>query len=139
MGSQWSGRTREAERVAGQAFHELVAAVEAGGHGARSLARRGVDLVDGAGDRIGSATDRIGSATDRVGSAVDESRRRAGAALDSLAGRRAPIQWEWILAGVVTGAMLGWLAARLTRRAAEEAFVLEDTDSVVADESKGLA
>jgi hypothetical protein len=143
MGNQWSGRTREAERVAGQAFHELVATVEAGGHGARSLARRGVDrgmdLADGAGDRLSSASDRLGSAGDRLGSAVDESRRRAGAALDALAGRRPPIQWEWIVAGVVTGAVVGWLVARLTHRAAEEAFILEDTEPVMADESKGMA
>jgi hypothetical protein len=132
ISSGWSGRTREAERVAEQAFHELVAAVEAGGQGAKSLARRGADLADG-------ATDRLSSATDLVGSAWGESRRRAGAAMDALAGRRPPIQWEWILAGAATGAVIGWLIARLTRRAAEDALVLEDADAVMADESKGMA
>ncbi|GIH12111.1 hypothetical protein [Rugosimonospora africana] len=144
MGNGWSGRTREAERVAGQAFHELVAAVEAGGNGARSLARRGADLAEEASDRLNSAGDRISSASDRVGSAMGESRRRASSAMDALAGRRAPIQWEWIFAGAATGMVIGWLIARLTRRAAEEAFVLEDSDAVIADpvaaeESKGMA
>ncbi|GAA5178441.1 hypothetical protein GCM10023322_05690 [Rugosimonospora acidiphila] len=144
MGSQWGGRTREAERVTTEAFHELVAAVEAGGHGAKSLvhrgvglAHRGLDLADEAGDRLGTAGERLGSAGDRIGSAMNESRRRAAAAMDALAGRRAPIQWEWIAAGAVTGLVVGWLASRVTRRAAEEALVLEDVDSVVADEEPG--
>ena len=113
MGSEWSGRTREAERIAGQAWDDLVSAVETGGNAARAFARRGADLADEAGDRIAPA--------------VRESRRRAGAAASALAGRRAPIQWELILAAGIAGVVVGWLAGALTRRAAEEQFILDET------------
>ena len=116
MGGHWSGRTREAERVAGQAWDELVSAVESGGDAARTLARRTADLADDAGDRIRPA--------------LHESRRRAGAALGALGGRRPPIQWEWILAAAIAGAVLGWAAGALTRRAAEEQFILDETAAV---------
>jgi hypothetical protein len=113
MGSRLSGRTRDAERVAGQAWDELVSAIESGGDTARSFARRTADLADDAGDRLRPA--------------VRESRRRAGAALEALSGKRPPIQWELILAGVIGGAVLGWVAGALTRRAAEEQFIREET------------
>lgn len=113
MSGYWSGRTREAEHVAGQAWDELVSAIESGGDAARTLARRTTDLADDAGDRIRPA--------------LHESRRRAGAALEALSGRRPPIQWEWILAAAVAGAVVGWAAGALTRRAAEEQFILDET------------
>jgi hypothetical protein len=122
MGSQWSGRaagsalsgrTREAERIAAQAWDELVSALDSGGATARSLARRGADLADEAGGRLTPA--------------VRESRRRAGAAAAALSGRRAPIQWELILAAGIGGAVVGWVAGTLVRRAAEEQFILDET------------
>jgi hypothetical protein len=116
MGSQWSGfngRTREAERIAGRAWDDLVSAFESGGHTARTFARRGADLADEAGERLAPA--------------VRESRRRAGAAAAALAGRRAPIQWELILAAGIAGMVVGWVAGTLTRRAAEEQFILDET------------
>jgi hypothetical protein len=116
MGSHWSGRTREAERAAGQAWDELVSAIESGGDAARTLARRTADFADDAGDRLRPA--------------LHESRRRAGAAMNALSGRRPPIQWEWILAAAVGGAVLGWVAGTLTRRAAEEQFILDETAAV---------
>jgi hypothetical protein len=124
MGSQWighaagsgcSGRTREAERLAGQAWDELVSAIGSGGATARSLARRSVDLADEAGDRLAPA--------------LQESRRRAGAAAAALYGRRAPIQWELILAAAIGGAVVGWVAGTLVRRAAEEQFILDETEA----------
>ena len=116
MGSHWSGRTREAERVAGQAWDELVSAIESGGDAARTLARRTADIADDAGDRLRPA--------------VHESRRRAGAAMNALSGRRPPIQWEWILAAAIGGAVVGWVAGTLTRRAAEEQFIMDETAAV---------
>jgi hypothetical protein len=113
MGSQWSGRTRQAERVAGQAWDELISAIESGGDAARTFARRTADLADDTGDRIRPA--------------LHESKRRAGAAVEAISGRRPPIQWEWILAAAVGGAVLGWVAGALTRRAAEEQFILDET------------
>ena len=123
MGGQWSGRTKDAERVAGQAWDELVSAIETGGDAARTLARRTADLADDAGDRIRPA--------------VHESRRRAGAALGALSGRRPPIQWAWILAAAIAGAVVGWAAGALTRRAAEEQFIL--TETAAADETVAAA
>jgi hypothetical protein len=99
--------------MAGQAWDELVSAIESGGDTARSFVRRTADIADDAGDRVRPA--------------VRESRRRAGAALEALSGRRPPIQWELILAGVIGGAVLGWVAGALTRRAAEEQFIREET------------
>src|SRR5690348_3605329 len=105
MGSRLSGQTREAERIAGQAWDELVSRIESSGDTARSFAKRTAEFADDAGDRLRPA--------------VRESRRRAGAAVDALSGRRPPVQWELILAGVIGGAVLGWLVATLTRKAAE--------------------
>jgi hypothetical protein len=116
MGSRWSGRTREAERIAGQAWDELVSAIESGGETAKSFARRTADIAD--------------DATDRLRPAVHESRRRAGAAMEALSGRRPPIQWELILAAAIGGAVLGWVAGTLTRRAAEEQFILDEAAGV---------
>jgi hypothetical protein len=111
MSGAWNGRTREAERLAAQAWDELVAAIESGGAGARAVARRTADLADEAGDRLGSSGERIGSV-------AAESRRRAGAALDALAGRRRPVPWEWVVGGVLAGALAGWVGGVLIRRAA---------------------
>lgn len=116
MGGHLSARSREAERAAGQAWDELVSAIESGGDAARTLARRTADLADDAGDRLRPA--------------VRESRRRAGAAMNALSGRRPPIQWEWILAAAIGGAVIGWVAGALTRRAAEEQFILDETAAV---------
>ncbi len=40
---------------------------------------------------------------------------------------RPPIQWELILAAAIGGVVLGWVAGALTRRAAEEQFILNET------------
>jgi hypothetical protein len=108
------------ERVAAQAWQELTDAVESGGDTVRSWARRSTDLAE-------EATDRV---SDKVGSALDESRRRAGAALDALSGRRTPMPWEWLLAAVAGGVVLGWVGSILTRRAAEQAALAADLGEV---------
>src|SRR5215472_12907814 len=112
MANHWNGRTREAERIAGQAWDELISRLDSGGDTARSFAKRTAELADDAGDRLRPA--------------VRESRRRAGAAVDALSGRRPPIQWELIMAGVVGGAVLGWLVGTMTRKAAEEQYILHE-------------
>jgi hypothetical protein len=113
MANHWNGRTREAERIAGQAWDELISRIDSGGDTARSFAKRTAELADDAGDRLRPA--------------VRESRRRASAAVDALSGRRPPIQWELIAAGVVGGAVLGWLVGALTRKAAEEQFIMHES------------
>jgi hypothetical protein len=124
MNGQWSARSREAERLAGQAWDEMVAALESGGEAARSIARRTADLTSELADEAG----------DRVRPALRESRRRAGAALEALAGRRPPVQWEWILAAAIGGVAVGWLAATVTRKAAQERLILDEA-AVQADET----
>ena len=114
MGSRLSGQTREAERIAGQAWDELVSRIESSGDTARWFAKRTAEFADDAGDRLRPA--------------VRESRRRAEGAIAALSGRRPPIQWELILAGVVGGAVLGWLVATLSRKAAEEQFILHEAE-----------
>ena len=62
-----------------------------------------------------SARDRTGDivvdTTDSLGSAKDEAWRRAGNALDALAGRSPSRPWALLFAAVAAGAALGWVAA----------------------------
>jgi hypothetical protein len=121
MGSRWSGRTRDAERIAGQAWDELVSTLESGGDTAKSFARR----TGRKGRR--AATDLADDAGDRLRPALKESRRRAGAAMEALSGKRPPIQWELIMAGVIGGVVAGWVAGALNYRAAEEQFIKDES------------
>jgi hypothetical protein len=110
MSVKWRARSSDAERVAAQAWDELVAAVGSGGGTARTLARRGADLA--------------GEAQGRFGDAAFETRRRALAARDALAGRQPALPWGALIAAAAGGAVIGWLAAVAVRRAAEPEPVL---------------
>jgi ElaB/YqjD/DUF883 family membrane-anchored ribosome-binding protein len=101
-----TGRTRRAEkaqRVAEDAWDHLVSAVESAGDTARSAKRKTT-----------SAADDMGSS---VTAAADEARRRAGAALAALTGRRVRTPWEWVAGAVVAGLVVGWFAAAGAKRA----------------------
>jgi len=102
-----SGRVKQAERVAEDAWEALVDAVESAGDAARSAGKRSKKLA--------------GKAQDRVGSATDEAVYRASAAYDALAGRRAALPWGLILTVAVAGAVAGFVAARVAERAIEAA------------------
>jgi hypothetical protein len=67
-----------------------------------------VSTWESARDRTG---DLVADTQDRVGSAKDEAWRRAGAALDALAGRRPSKPWALLFAAVAAGAAVGWIAA----------------------------
>ena len=67
-----------------------------------------VSTWESARDRTG---DLVGDTQERVGTAKDEAWRRAGAALDALAGRRPSKPWALLFAAVAAGAALGWVAA----------------------------
>jgi hypothetical protein len=98
-----TSRKRKAERIAGQAWHNLVSAVDNAGSATRSAKRRAADLVD--------------DASDRVGSGAVEARRRANAALDALAGRRPRGKpWGWLAAATLVGAAFGWVATTVGRQ-----------------------
>jgi ElaB/YqjD/DUF883 family membrane-anchored ribosome-binding protein len=115
MSVKWTARTRDAERLANQAWDELVAAVESGGDTARTLARRTADLAD--------------EAQDRFGDAAFEARRRALAARDALAGRQPAPPWGALIAAAAAGAVIGWLAAVAVRRAGPPEPVLAMAES----------
>ncbi|HLL67024.1 MAG TPA: hypothetical protein VK453_15175 [Micromonosporaceae bacterium] len=115
LSTQWTARrTREAERVAEEAWDNLVAAMESAGHTARSVTRRSVDLADEAQLKTRTTADDV---QHKVGAAADEAWRRATAAVDALAGRRAPVPWMWIAGAAVVGAVAGWVGATAVRRA----------------------
>jgi hypothetical protein len=82
-----------------------------------------------------SARDRTGGlvvdTSDRVGTATDEAWRRAGNALDALAGRGPSKPWALLFAAVAAGAALGWAAATaVSRQASLPAF---ETDTEPSD------
>ena len=104
FGTQTS-RTRRAERIAGQAWNNLVSAVDSAGTATRSATRtakrRAASMVDEASDRVETGT--------------TEARRRANAAMDALAGRRPRKPWGWLAAATLVGAAFGWVAQRVGR------------------------
>jgi hypothetical protein len=111
----WSGRTRDAERVASAAWDEFVDALGRAGGTARSVRRRTRKLAGGAGGRVGAAT--------------SEGRWRARATRNALAGRRTPMPLAWIAGAVAAGVAVGLLAGAAVRRALPgeaEALALEE-------------
>jgi hypothetical protein len=85
---EWTKRGRDAERIAEQAWHNLVSSVE-------------------------SASD---TTKDRMGTAAHEARHRTRAALDALAGRREPRPWGMIVGLAAAAFAIGWLTASAARR-----------------------
>jgi DNA-binding transcriptional LysR family regulator len=74
-----------------------------------------VSTWESARDRTG---DLVGDTGETLGSAKDEAWRRAGAALDALAGRRQSRPWALLFAAVAAGAAIGWVAAATVGRSA---------------------
>jgi hypothetical protein len=107
-------RVRKAERIAGQAWEQLVSTVDQAGTATRSARRRAANRADDMSDRVGSAT--------------RQARKRAGLAYDALAGRRQTRSWGWLAGAAAVGAVIGWfgtvfgrqLAARSDVRALQE-------------------
>jgi hypothetical protein len=68
------------------------------------------------------AADRIADSADdtskKISAGTREARRRAGAAMAALAGRRQRTRWEWLAAATLAGVAAGWVATSVTRRAA---------------------
>ncbi|HEU5109148.1 MAG TPA: hypothetical protein VFT95_11435 [Micromonosporaceae bacterium] len=108
-----TSRTQRAQRVAGDAWDQLVSAVESAGDTARYAKRKTTTVADGVGSSVTAAT--------------DEARRRAGAALDALAGRRVRTRWEWVIGAVVAGLVVGWFANANAKRAVAEGEARDET------------
>jgi hypothetical protein len=102
MFGRHESRRRKAEGITGQAWENLVSAVESAGSSTRSAGKRAAALFD--------------DTSNRVESGAKEARRRAGAAFDALAGRRPATPWGWLAAATVVGLAVGWVAALLGRQ-----------------------
>jgi hypothetical protein len=111
-------RAQKAERVAAQAWDNVLSAIDNAGSSARSAGRRAAGAVD--------------VASDRVGSGAKEARRRANNALDALAGRKPARPWGWLAAFALVGMAVGWVGTMLGRQIRHD-DPLELTDSFEAD------
>jgi len=82
-------------------------------------------LVDHAWGNLTSAAstggDKAKAYSAKVGAGSKEARRRADAALDALAGKRAPVSWGWVAGAAALGVALGWVATAFGRRAVQTA------------------
>jgi len=107
-------RAREAERIASQAWEQLVSRVDSAADGARSVRRRAADL----------ATD----AQHKVEATAEEARWRANKALDALSGRRPPRPWGAFAIAAAIGAVLSFITSAILRRtlADSEPFIPDD-------------
>jgi ElaB/YqjD/DUF883 family membrane-anchored ribosome-binding protein len=157
-------RKSRTERVADEAWDNLVSAIESAGDAARSVGRRTAGLAsdfadeaqsrfkdgassakdrassvrDAAKDRAGSvrdsAKDRASTAKDRAGGIKDEAWNRAGNALDALAGRRPRRSWGWIGVALLGGIAVGWAVAASAPKAISAAKQLAVGEDDLAPE-----
>ncbi|MBO4210761.1 hypothetical protein [Micromonospora echinofusca] len=120
FGSNLLDRRKKTERIADQAWQQLVSAVNSAGDSLRDTARstgRGTShLADEAGDRVGAA--------------ADEAWHRATRAFDALAGRRPGLPWAWLVGAAVVGAAIGWAAGSAARAVADRDTDLRRVDDI---------
>lgn len=109
-------RVRKAERIAGQAWDQLVDKVDHAGSATRTARRR--------------AAARTDEMSDRVNSAAKEARKRATLAYDALAGRKPTRPWGWLAAAAVVGAVVGWFGTVFGRQMAARSDVRALQESV---------
>ncbi|MBF5032551.1 MULTISPECIES: hypothetical protein [unclassified Micromonospora] len=123
FGSNLLDRRGKAERVADQAWQNLLSAVGSAGDSVRDATRTARRSSSGLAD----------DATDLVGSAADEARRRASLAFDALAGRRPALPWTLLIAAALTGAAIGWAAGTAARAAGSRDRAAEEIEFVDVD------
>jgi hypothetical protein len=97
---------RRADRIAGMAWDNLTAAVDAAGSSTRSAGKRAAGMLDDTSSRVGAKAKKT----------TKEARRRANAAYDALAGRRQRTPWGWLAAVGLAGAAIGWVATVFGRQ-----------------------
>ncbi|MEJ3745040.1 hypothetical protein WEI85_17305 [Actinomycetes bacterium KLBMP 9797] len=112
LSTPWTDRRGRAERIAAQAWDQLVSAVESAGDTARSAA---------------------GGAEGRAGAAKDEAWHRASAAFDALAGRRQRPSWLLIIGAGLAGAAIGWAVGTAARSAISRSTDEDRIEIVEAD------
>lgn len=119
-----TSRNHKAERVAGQAWETLSAAVDSANNSTRqagrTASRRAAGLFDDAADRVGAGT--------------KEARRRANNAYDALAGRTPRTPWGTLAAVALVGAAFGWVATVLQRQLAPRRTELTEFPEDVSSE-----
>ncbi|MEV5694465.1 hypothetical protein [Micromonospora globbae] len=124
FGNTLLDRRSRPERIADQAWQNLLSAVNAAGDSvrdtARSARRGGNRLGDGAGELVGSA--------------AEEARRRAVLAFDALAGRRPALPWTLLVGVALAGVAIGWAVGTAARAAgSREDHAVEDIEFVDVD------
>ncbi|MGY4894905.1 hypothetical protein ACWEEK_04995 [Micromonospora aurantiaca (nom. illeg.)] len=123
FGSNLLDRRGKAERVADQAWQNLLSAVGSAGDSVRDATRTARRSSSGLAD----------DATDLVGSAADEARRRASLAFDALAGRRPALPWTLLIAAALAGAAIGWAAGTAARAAGSRDRAADEIEFVDVD------
>lgn len=119
MFGKQESRRHKAERIAGQAWENLSAAVDSAGASTKTASRKAAGIFD--------------DTSHRVGSGAKEARQRANAAFDALAGRRRPTPWGWLAAAALVGAAVGWVATTAGRQFMPNRDALELPDSLSDD------
>ncbi|MCZ7427999.1 MULTISPECIES: hypothetical protein [unclassified Micromonospora] len=123
FGSNLLDRRGKAERVADQAWQNLLSAVGSAGDSVRDATRTARRSSSGLAD----------DATDLVGSAAEEARRRASLAFDALAGRRPALPWTLLIAAALAGAAIGWAAGTAARAAGSRDRAADEIEFVDVD------
>lgn len=141
-------RKSRTERIADEAWDNLVSAMETAGDTAKSVGRtvgrrtsdlasdlgkRSSDLASDFGKRSSGlasdlsrrtadlASDWADEATNRINPVKDEAWSRASGALDALSGRKPRRSWGWIALALVGGIAIGMAVAASAPRAIEAA------------------
>ncbi|RIV38011.1 hypothetical protein [Micromonospora radicis] len=120
FGSNLLERRSKPERIADQAWQQLVSAVNTAGDNIRDTARSARH----------TSTGLAGDAGELVGSAADEARHRASRAFDALAGRRPALPWTLLIGAALVGAAIGWAAGTAARAAGSRDRAVDDIEFV---------
>ena len=127
MFGKQESRRHKAERIAGQAWDNLSAAVDSS---TKSAGKKAVGMFDDTSSRVGSGAKE---ARKRAGSGAKEARKRANEAFDALAGRRRPTRWGWLAAATLVGAAIGWVVTTVSQKFMPRHDALELPESLVDD------
>ncbi|MFG2064709.1 hypothetical protein ACGFIK_25195 [Micromonospora sp. NPDC048871] len=120
FGTNLLDRRSKPERIADDAWHHLVSAMNTAGDTLRDTTRSARHTSMGLADDAG----------DLVGSAAEEARRRATRAFDALAGRSPALPWTLLIGAALVGAAIGWAAGTAARAAGSQDRSVDDIEFV---------
>ncbi|WP_327024624.1 hypothetical protein [Micromonospora sp. NBC_01739] len=120
FGTNLLDRRSKPERIADDAWHHLVSAMNTAGDTLRDTTRSARHTSMGLADDTG----------DLVGSAAEEARRRATRAFDALAGRSPALPWTLLIGAALVGAAIGWAAGTAARAAGSQDRSVDDIEFV---------